>query len=237
MVSQNADDFAAALGERDKAMLDGQMLTSRKNMLISGNPFAQGDGSPRQQPVQQRPQGVQQPMAPAPLPRVVQQHVEDFMDENPWYNPNDRLANGKVRDFDTRIMLEIDSDLAAEGFDPSSQDYWEELRDRGRERLPHRFADDAPAQQPQRQAARAPQQRQAPVDPIRRGPPAAGGMDRGPAAQAGKNQLYLSPQRKEALIAAGVLNRDGKTVEDPVKFRRLADQYIKFDATNGVARS
>lgn len=49
-----------------------------------------------------------------------------------WYSPN-----GDNRD--SKVVLAIDTDLYNEGYDPESKEYWEELEDRCKEYLPHRF--------------------------------------------------------------------------------------------------
>lgn len=56
-----------------------------------------------------------------------------FVKENKsWYDPN-----GGNRD--SKIVLAIDSDLYNEGYDPETKEYWDELKDRCKEYLPHRF--------------------------------------------------------------------------------------------------
>ena len=56
-----------------------------------------------------------------------------FVTENKsWYDPN-----GGNRD--SKIVLAIDADLYNEGYDPETKEYWDELKDRCKEYLPHRF--------------------------------------------------------------------------------------------------
>lgn len=56
-----------------------------------------------------------------------------FVKENKsWYDPS-----GGNRD--SKIVLAIDSDLYNEGYDPETKEYWDELKDRCKEYLPHRF--------------------------------------------------------------------------------------------------
>ena len=79
-------------------------------------------------------QSVQQPQhqtiqAPDPM---VQRYATDWMSENPWYDPNGR-------DPDSKIALTIDNAMAEEGWNPKTQEYWEELDNRLAKYLPHRY--------------------------------------------------------------------------------------------------
>lgn len=49
-----------------------------------------------------------------------------------WYDPS-----GSNRE--SKIVLTIDADLYNEGYDPETKEYWDELEDRCKEHLPHRF--------------------------------------------------------------------------------------------------
>ena len=80
-------------------------------------------------------QSVQQPQhqtiqAPDPM---VARYASDWMSENPWYNPS-----GK--DPDSKIALTIDQSMAEEGWNPKTQEYWEELDNRLAKYLPHRYS-------------------------------------------------------------------------------------------------
>jgi hypothetical protein len=68
----------------------------------------------------------------APNPRVLAQ-AQSWADKNKWYNP-------EGKDLDSRITLQIDSDLEQSGFDPSMPEYWQELDTRVAKYLPHRAA-------------------------------------------------------------------------------------------------
>ena len=62
--------------------------------------------------------------------------ANDWMEANSWYDP-------EAGDEDTQIAKVIDKRLAAEGWDPSNKDYWDELDSRLQKRLPHRYTRDA----------------------------------------------------------------------------------------------
>lgn len=210
MVSQDADAFSAAMSDRDQALVLGQRLEASKNLLSANMQRVEQASQP--QPQHQ----PQQPQRPAPLPSAVQSYVEDFAENHDWYNPQD------PRNLDSRIVLQLDQAIAAEGFNPSDQDYWDELNDRMRQYLPHRFE--------QRQARQAPVQ----AAPQRRGPAVAAPSERSPAPRQ-PNQLYLTPGRKQALIEVGALDRDGRTVANREKFAKLAKQYQDYDRVNGYS--
>lgn len=226
---QNGDGEAitAALEARDKARDEGVRLAADKNRLSTQiESSADLDASRPSKPMAVITQPQQQPQ----ISEITKGYVQDFVDRNPWYNPNDRDARtGRPRDPDTQIMLTIDAQVAAEGFRPDTQDYWDELESRAARYLPHRFGEATPAPAPRRQTQ---QQRQVPAEQIRRGPGAAGGSERVAPSAGSANKFYLSPARKEALIASGVLSRDGRTIEDPVKFRSIAQSYMDWDKTN-----
>ena len=225
IVAADADGVDAALQARDDAVMAASRLEAQKNMMTSGNPL--GVEGPRRQAQPER-QSQQQ----APLPARAQQFVQDFQAEHDWIRVDP--ATKRPADADSEIALLLDRQVAEAGFNPSTQDYWDELSDRMERYLPHRFAG---SQDQQPQPRRQPQQQQ-PVQPERRGPMVTGSSDRAPASVQGSNPntVYLSPQRKDAMMLAGVLERDGRTVADPVKFKRYLKQYSDYDRANGVAR-
>lgn len=62
---------------------------------------------------------------------MVQKMAADWMRRNSWYDP-------QGKDLDSEIAQKIDRKLTEEGYDPTSEDYWEELDDRLQKYLPHR---------------------------------------------------------------------------------------------------
>ena len=84
-----------------------------------------------------RKQAAQPPKQQAIAPDMsVQRHAADWMERNNWYDP-------QTKDVDSKIAKVIDEGLVAEGFDPRSAEYWDELDNRLQNRLPHRYTDDA----------------------------------------------------------------------------------------------
>jgi len=69
---------------------------------------------------------------PNPVSNEVQENATKWLKKNAWYDP-------QARDTDSRIAKVIDQELAADGWDPSDSEYWEELDSRLSSRLPHRY--------------------------------------------------------------------------------------------------
>ena len=69
---------------------------------------------------------------PNEISTEVQQNATQWLKKNSWYDP-------QARDTDSRIAKVIDQELAADGWDPSDSEYWEELDNRLSARLPHRY--------------------------------------------------------------------------------------------------
>ena len=69
---------------------------------------------------------------PNPAANEIQENASQWLKKNSWYDP-------QARDTDSRIAKVIDSELAADGWDPADPEYWEELDSRLSNRLPHRY--------------------------------------------------------------------------------------------------
>jgi hypothetical protein len=101
-------------------------------------------------------------------------YAKEWMQANPWYDPNGR-------DEDSAITKAIDNQLAAAGYDPKSSEYWHELT----RRVAARIGDDSPS---------APAKRKAPPT----------GTTREHAPVSTKKEIYVTPERKQAMIEAGI---------------------------------
>jgi len=122
----------------------------------------------RMQEVVQAPPPRQQPKGPDP--RLVSK-ARAFIEKHPWIDPTGQ------KDEESAVAKAIDVRLQAEGYDPTTDEYWDTLEKRLQQRLPGKFKSAG-----------------------RQSPPVSGGMDR---AGSGKKQFYLNPARKEAMIQAG----------------------------------
>lgn len=108
-----------------------------------------------------------------PDPRV-KEMAREFINKHSWIDPKGE------KDDDSAIAQTVDIRLQKEGYDPRTEEYWEKLEERLKERLPHRFKAEPPG---------------------RKGPPVAGGSDR---VSSGKKQFFLSAERKKAMQDAGM---------------------------------
>lgn len=177
----NGEDVAKAMRYRDEATQRIQQLQYQK-----------------QQAAQARPNS-----APTLDDRTLY-FAQEFIKENPWYD-----AQG--RDEDSAIVLAIDQSLAKDGYNPATEEYWDELRARASRRLPERF-----------ETARAPKvERTQREERTPRGGPAVGsGREHAPAST--RKGVYISPERKAALIEAGVW-------DDPVLRAKYVKRYAEYD--------
>jgi hypothetical protein len=125
---------------------------------------------------QQVEQVRQQHANPSPDPRVVN-YAKEWMNANPWYDPSGR-------DEDSAITKAIDNQLAAEGYNPKDADYWHELT----RRVAARIGDD------EAETRSSPSKRKAPPT----------GTTREHAPVSTKKEIYVTPERKQAMIDAGI---------------------------------
>jgi len=132
--------------------------------------------------------------------------AKEFLDDNKWYDP-------QGRDEESAIVLAIDQAMHREGFKPDTEEYWDELRDRAARRLPERFG-----KQPAAKDEPARQSRQ-----TRGGPAIGSGREHAPTST--RTEVYVSPERKQALIDAGVW-------DDPVLRQKYVKRYAEYDRAN-----
>jgi hypothetical protein len=141
---------------------------------------------------------------PGKDPRVAA-YAKEWIEANNWYDPSGR-------DEDSAIVKIIDQRLAAEGYNPASEDYWIELDNRVSRRLPHRYQEDASMAEVERPAAKA--------APTRKGPPVGGKREYAPPST--RKEVYISPERKQALVDAGVW-------DNPELRQKYIKRYAEYD--------
>lgn len=147
-----------------------------------------------------------QPQAPAVDDRTMY-HAQKFMEENPWYD-------SQGRDEDSAIVMAIDQALSKDGYNPQTEEYWDELTLRAARRLPERFdEDDVPAKKSTRKTTRK----------ARGGPAVGSGKEHAPTST--RKEIYISPERKQALMDAGVW-------DDPVLRTKYVKRYAQYDKEN-----
>lgn len=148
---------------------------------------------------------------PQQIDDITMTYAKEFIAENPWYD-------SQGRDEDSAIVIAIDQSLAKDGYDPRSADYWDELRRRAARRLPERFNPKA-----KRNANVDDRAEAAPRREPRGGPAVGSGREHAPAST--RKEVYISPERKQALIEAGVW-------DDPVLRNKYVKRYAEYDRQN-----
>lgn len=133
--------------------------------------------------------------APAPDPRV-QKMAENWIRRTDWYDP-------QHRDTDSKIIKQIDEELTATGWNPATQDYWDELDDRAKKYLPHRYDS----------GYNAPNQRSRP-----RNMQTSTGRESSNSGGSPKGQFMLEPEQVRAMKDAGFW-------DDPVKRNSMIKRY------------
>lgn len=156
----------------------------------------------------QKQRAAQQAPQPQQIDDITLTYAKEFIAENPWYD-----AQG--RDEDSAIVIAIDQSLSKDGYDPRSADYWDELRRRAARRLPERFG--------QKAKRGATEDRSEPRREPRGGPAVGSGREHAPAST--RKEIYVSPERKQALIEAGVW-------DDPVLRAKYVKRYAEYDRQN-----
>jgi hypothetical protein len=172
----NGDDMAQALRIRDSAKEYAQQLAYQH---------------------QQTQQYAQQVAQPRTDPRVVD-YAKQWLDANPWYSP-------QGRDEDSAITKAIDNSLAAEGWNPASEDYWHELT----RRVASRISDDGGAGR----------------TPRRKAPPTGNTREHTPTRT--RSEVVVTPERKAAMIEAG-------SWDDPVRRKSQLKAYQAYDRENSA---
>lgn len=141
--------------------------------------------------------------APQPLdPRLVN-HAQSWMEKNAWYDPSGR-------DDDSAIALTVDQRMAAQGWDPTTPEYWEELSARVSKVLPHR--------------AKSVYNRTQGSGIAR--PPVAGSGREG-SSGSNRGVYKLSSERVQALKDAGVW-------DDPKQREEYIKNFREYDKANGL---
>lgn len=123
----------------------------------------------------------------------------EFKNENRWFD-------SKGSNIDSKITLAIGEKLIEDGYDPATEDYWDELADLLEEKLPHRYGktqltrktekeseavdDDEPAQQPKKVIQKSPVATKANAETMNKG---------------NKNTYILSDTQRLVLRQAGFI--------------------------------
>ncbi len=179
----NGEDAVLARRIREAAIDEARQLQQRRQAIVTS-----------QQAAQPQQQGGDLPLR------------ETWLQANPWFG-----AQGAERH--TALVKGIDSEIAREGFDPKSPEYWTELTRRASEAI-------------NRLDGKAERTGNAQSKPPRGGPPTGGASEHaGPATRS--NEIYVTPERKQAMIDLGVW-------DDPAARQRYLKAYREYDKTNAA---
>ena len=134
---------------------------------------------------------------PNEMAAEVQKNAERWLGKNSWFDP-------QARDTDSRIAKVIDQELAADGWDPSDSEYWEELDSRLASRLPHRYTSKGGASK-------------------RSAGPTASSRVANSTSKPGT--IRISPERVQAIKDAGAW-------DDINKRNKMIRAYVDYDRAN-----
>lgn len=128
----------------------------------------------------------------------MQKLASEWMEDNSWFDPSGE-------DEDSQIARIIDQKLVKEGWNPNTQEYWEELDKRLQKRLPHRYTDDTDEREVRTRRPRS---------------VVTGSGRESAAASGGKNTFTLSPEQVRAMKDAGLW-------DDPEKRNKMIRRYAE----------
>jgi hypothetical protein len=155
---------------------DGDGVVKAQELLFNSQRQLEALNNTKNQAVKHMSQPQKQNIDP-PNPNV-KRLASDWMARNGWYNPNEMNE-------ETEIAQSIDRRLSQEGYDPASEEYWEELDDRIAKYMPHRSERSAPAQ------------RQRPRSAV-----TGSGRESAPTGRSA-NEFRVSPERVQAMKEMG----------------------------------
>lgn len=141
---------------------------------------------------------IQRQRQPAPLDPRLANHAQAWMNNHKWYDTT-------ARDTDSRIVKTIDDGLASEGWDPTTGAYWDELTERVKKHLPHRFSRGTNTIGPRN---------------------TVGGGSKNSGGQSSGGTFKLSSERVAALKEAGMWN-------DPKQREAAIQRFREYDKQNG----
>lgn len=107
---------------------DGDSLARSQEMWYEAKRKLESLEAIKQNATKQMTQPQQNIQTPDPM---VQRMAADWMESNPWYDPQGRNE-------ESQIAQMVDKKLTDEGFDPTTEDYWDELDVRMQKYLPQK---------------------------------------------------------------------------------------------------
>jgi len=178
---------------------DGEGVTKAQELWYDSKRRLESLQNLKHQASKQMSQPQQNIQVPDP---VVQRYAADWMERNTWYDPNGRNE-------ESEIAQVIDKKLTAEGFDPTSEDYWDELDDRLKKYLPQQYNSSYNASSVKHQRPRS----------------VMTSSGRETTATTKSNEFRLSPARVSAMKEAGMWN-------DQELRKKAISKYAEWDRQN-----
>lgn len=172
---------------------NGDLLLSAQDMLYEARRDYESLDAIKRQAVTPK-QNQQTIQAPDPM---VQLHAANWMKANGWYT-----AGGT--DMDSQVAQRIDQSLVDEGWNPATEEYWDELDNRLQRYLPHRYNEEND------EDFRKPRKPRSVVTSTGRESLSGGG----------KNTFTLSPEQVKAMKDAGFW-------DDPDKRAKMIRRYAQ----------
>ena len=115
-------------GEKEKLLNAQEMLNEAQSDLKAVNSAKARYAQQENQPV------VQQPVVQQPAPQAVSDpKAEQWASDNDWFGKDNVM---------TAAALAIDAELKNEGYDPSDNDFYQEIDNRIKTSFPHKFEED-----------------------------------------------------------------------------------------------
>jgi hypothetical protein len=207
------------LAQIDKAVQDAELRVRYAKMKMAeatqaadGDALAQAnemflDERQKLESLKNFKQKAVQPQQNANIPDAgVQRQIANWMERNPWFDP-------ERKDMDSKIAKQIDEQLHAEGWNPAGADYWEEMDNRLRKYIPHRYNDDYEGSSSRRRP---------------RSPVTSSGRENATSA-GGRQSFELDPQQVKAMKDAGFW-------DDPKKRLSMIKRYAAQAAQQRTSR-
>ena len=209
--NQELQGIDAAIAQADKEVNMAERIIAKAVEQNNGNDVTKAmkyrdEAMNKSQQLNYNKQQAAQQVNTAPSVDDRTMHLaKQFMEDNPWYDSNGR-------DEDSAIVMAIDQSLSRDGYNPQTEEYWDELSARSARRLPERFDDHSESKKTTKTSRKA-----------RGGPAVGSGKEHAPSST--RREVYISPERKAALVEAGVW-------DDPVLRTRYVKRYAAYDKSN-----
>lgn len=181
------------------SQMDGNALAEAQEMWYDARRQAESLDSIKKRAV------TDTPRQPVPNGNDVrmQKKAAAWMERNSWYDP-------EGKDTDSAVAVKIDESLAAEGWDPTTDEYWEQLDERLTKYMPHRYNRGTE----NRSSGRSPRS------------VVTGSGRESSSASVRPGEYKLTPDRVRAIKEAGMW-------DDPTARQKMIRKYVEYDRGQG----